>query len=218
MKIIIFGNGVMANILKDCIKSPDKLVAMIDPLGEIDYNNLKADVIIDFSNYNATKKLLNIAKKNKIPVLIATTGHTQKELDLIKNEKDIKIKMVSNTSMGIRQIHNIVEQLACKLIDYDIEIVEKHHNRKVDSPSGTAMDIAQTIAKNTNYTINTKRDGKREKNEIGISSVRAGNIVGEHSIIFANDDEIIEIKHTALSRRMFAKGAIEIAREFISQL
>lgn len=216
MKILIYGNGVMANILKECIKSPDELVQIIEPLEDTKIEK-DFDVIIDFSHHTATKKLLSLALEYKKPVLIATTGHTKEELDLIEEaNKKIKILKMSNTSMGIKVMNKLVQVASVELKDFDIEIIEYHHNRKIDAPSGTAISIAEKIIEvRPELKINTNRKEKREKNEIGIHSVRAGNISGEHIVCFAGEDEIIEIKHTANSRKIFALGAIKEARNLI---
>ena len=214
MKILIFGNGVMANIVKDCVKEPNIYVDMVNPLENIAVN-ADFDVIIDFSHHSATKKLLEFAKEKNKPVLIATTGHTSEEEKIIKEySKYIYIIKATNTSIGVFSLNKLVKLATTLLYDYDIEIVEAHHNRKIDSPSGTAKTIAKNIQNvKKDLDIVTNRTYKRESNEIGIHSVRAGNIVGEHKIIFAGEDEVIEIKHTAFSRKIFAIGAIKLAEK-----
>lgn len=216
MRILVFGNGVMANILQKSIENPDVFVEMIDPLNVEDIKK-EFDVIIDFSNHLATKTLLNIALKYKKPLLIATTGQTkEEELDIEKASKSIPILKMSNTSLGVKVL-NKLSKLATKLLeDFDIEIVEAHHNRKIDAPSGTAITLAKSIQEERNLKIQTNRQGKRQKDELGIHSIRGGSIVGEHTAIFAGQDEIVEIKHTALSRKIFAVGAIKFARKLIN--
>ncbi len=214
MKILIFGNGVMANIVKDCVKEPNIYVDMVNPLENIAVN-ADFDVIIDFSHHSATKKLLEFAKEKNKPVLIATTGHTIEEEKMIEEySKYIYIIKATNTSLGVFSLNKLVQLATTLLSDYDIEIVEAHHNRKIDAPSGTAKTIAKNIQNvKKDLDIVTNRTAKRENNEIGIHSVRAGNIVGEHKIIFAGEDEVIEIKHTAFSRKIFAIGAIKLAEK-----
>lgn len=218
MKILIFGNGVMANILKNSIENPDKFVDMVNPLTDLKkYEDF--DVIIDFSNYMATEKLLNLALKYKKPVLIATTGHEEKQIDLIKQaSKEIPIIIASNTSTGVLALNQLVKKAAELLNDFEVEIVEYHHNRKIDSPSGTAKTIAnEIISIRSELESKFGRTGKREKNELGISSVRAGSIVGKHEVLFAGEDEIVTITHEAFSRKIFALGAIRIARGLLDK-
>lgn len=218
MNIIVFGNGVMANILADCVQENDKIVEIIDPLN-FEMKKVIADIIIDFSNHNATKNLIDFAKFNNLPIFIATTGQNEEELYMINEaKKDINIKLCTNTSVGINLINEIVKNISKVLYDYDVEIIEKHHRRKIDAPSGTALTLAKNIQETRDLEIVTNRIGKRQDNQIGISSVRAGNIVGEHSVIFAKEDEIIEIKHTALSRKIFGVGAIRMAKEFLDEI
>lgn len=217
MKILIFGNGVMANILQKSIENPDIFVDMIDPLN---VNEVKKDfdIIIDFSNHLATKTLLDLAIKYKKPLLIATTGQTKEELDEIeKASKIIPILKMTNTSLGVKVLNKLAKLATELLEDFDIEIVEAHHNRKIDAPSGTAVTLAKHIQEVRDLKIQTHRIGKREKDELGIHSIRAGSIVGEHTVIFAGIDEIIKVKHTALSRKIFAVGAIKFARKLLNK-
>lgn len=218
MKILISGNGVMAQIVKDCIKEPNIFVGMIDTTQDINVNE-DFDVIIDFSNHKATKKILEFAKNNKKPILIATTGHSDDEEKLIEEySKYIYIIKATNTSLGVYSLNRLAKLATQILENFDIEIVEKHHNRKIDAPSGTAKTLAKNIKDvRAELTIVTERMGKRESNELGIHSVRAGNIVGEHSVIFANEDEVVEIKHTAFSRKIFALGAIKLAEKLLEK-
>lgn len=215
MKILVFGNGVMANIVKDSIQNEDIFVDMIDPF-DVKKIEKDFDVIIDFSHHLVTNTVLNLAKEYSKPLLIATTGQTEDEMKAIENaSKYIPILKMTNTSLGVKVL-NKLSKLATQLLeDFDIEIVEAHHNRKVDSPSGTALTLAKNIQEVRNLKIQTNRVGKREKNELGIHSVRGGSIVGEHTAIFAGEDEIVEIKHTALSRKIFAVGAIKFARKLL---
>lgn len=216
MRILVFGNGVMANILQKSIENPDIFVDMIDPLNVKDIKK-EFDVIIDFSNHLATNTLLNMALKYKKPLLIATTGQTkEEELEIENASKSIPILKMTNTSLGVKVL-NKLSKLATKLLeDFDIEIVEAHHNRKIDAPSGTAITLAKSIQEERDLKIQTNRQRKRQKDELGIHSIRGGSIVGEHTAIFAGEDEIVEIKHTALSRKIFAVGAIKFARKLVA--
>jgi len=185
----------------------------------IDAVTEKADVIIDFSHPNALDNLIKYSVKNLIPIVICTTGHTEAQKVLIEEAKGkVAVFKSGNMSLGINLLMNLVAQSARTLEGlFDIEIVEKHHNKKIDAPSGTALMLAdamnEALEKKCDYVF--ERESTRERRtatEIGIHSVRGGTIVGEHSIIFAGNDEIIEIKHTALSRDVFAVGALRAAK------
>ena len=177
----------------------------------------KADVIIDFSHHSALPSLIEYAKKTKTPIVIATTGHTDEELTLIdESAKEIAIFRSGNFSLGINLLITLVKQAAKTLgSDFDVEIVEKHHNKKLDAPSGTAIMIADAIAserQESEYVYDRHSVRKaRDSKEIGIHSVRGGTIVGEHEAIFAGENEIVTISHSAASREIFATGAIRAA-------
>ncbi len=181
--------------------------------------NTNQDVIIDFSNVAVLDDLLDFALSKKTPVLIATTGFDEKQIDKIKNaSKDIPVFFTANMSLGINVLCGIAKRVAGILgSDFDIEIVEKHHNRKVDAPSGTAIMLANAINSvfEDTYNLEYDRHSKRRmrpKNEIGIHSVRGGTIVGEHEVIFAGHEEVITLSHSAQSKGVFASGAIAAAR------
>lgn len=183
-----------------------------------DFGDLKSDVVIDFSNPKTLSKLLYYGIKTKTPLVIATTGYNDKELEGIKDaSKQIPIFRSANMSMGISLMCELSKFASGFLKDnFDIEIVEKHHNQKIDSPSGTALMIADEINKENNdkYNYIYNRHGsikKREKSEIGIHSIRGGTISGEHDVIFAGNDEVLTISHMALSKNVFAIGAINAA-------
>ncbi len=181
----------------------------------------KADAIIDFSHPDSLDSLLEFSKKNKIPLVIATTGYNEEQIEKIKlASKETPIFFTFNMSLGINLLLSLVKKSYKVLQDnFDVEIVEKHHNQKIDAPSGTALMIADAINEEANnkfqYIYNRQNvRKKREKNEIGIHSIRAGTIVGEHEVIFSGKDETISITHTATSKKVFAFGAIRAA-EFI---
>ena len=183
----------------------------------------KPDVIVDFSVPFATLNILEYAAKNNVPVVIATTGFSSDEEEKIKEySKQIPIFKSSNMSYDIMIMQKLVKWLAPKLKGTDIEITETHHNRKIDSPSGTAQMLADSINEalgNTlhcEYNRHSKRE-KRDKNEIGMNSIRGGNIVGEHTVQFFGEFETFEIKHTSYSRNVFAEGALKAARFIINQ-
>ncbi len=177
------------------------------------------DVIIDFSNPAALEGLIDYSVKNKIPAVIATTGLSQTQIKLLeKASHSIPVFFSANMSLGINLLIDLVKK-AARLLEqnYDIEIIEKHHNQKLDAPSGTALAIADSInsvlAQKQEYVYDRhSRRKKRSKTEIGIHAIRGGTIVGEHSVIFAGSDEIIEINHTAMSKEIFGTGALRAAR------
>lgn len=237
LKVIVNGcNGKMGQVLvkeiKDC--NDLELVAGIDIFPN-KYNNDfpvyedifdfegKADVIIDFSNPYYLSGLLDYSTKNNIKLVIATTGFSNKELEEIKlASHKIPIFYSANMSLGINVLINLVKQASLTLKNWDIEIIEKHHNKKIDAPSGTAYMIANSINEsldnNKEYVFGrfSKKD-IRNSNEIGIHAIRGGSIVGEHSILLLGSDETLEVTHTASSKSIFAKGSIKAARFIFSK-
>ena len=176
----------------------------------------KADVIVDFSHHSALPSLLAYAKATKTPLVVATTGHTDEELALMKSSADeVALFHSGNFSIGINLLVNLARQAARTLgVDFDIEIIEKHHNKKLDAPSGTALMLASAICEvRTDACVKTGRAGreKREPSEIGIHAIRMGNIVGEHEVIVGTENQTISLKHEAHSRALFAEGAIAAA-------
>lgn len=178
----------------------------------------KIDAIIDFSHPSLTDGILNYAEENKIPAVICTTGLSGEQNAHIKSAAEKTAVFYSaNMSLGVNLIIDLVQSAARVLEDnFDIEIIEKHHNKKIDAPSGTALAIADAIADTVSYEAEYTYDRhsvrkKRDKAEIGIHSLRGGTIVGEHSVVFAGCDETIEIKHTATSKEVFAVGAVKAA-------
>ena len=235
VNVIISGcNGHMGRVVESiCNSTPGvQVVAGFDVLGSTDRNfpvysspaqfTGTADAVIDFSSPAALEGLLNFAKATKTPLVLATTGYSPEQIAQIgASALEVPIFRSANMSLGINVLLELVKKAAAVLGDsYDIEIVERHHRRKVDAPSGTALMIADAAASTcgheTEYVFERHSVRQpRDKKEIGISAVRGGTIVGEHEIIFAGHDEIMEIKHTALSREIFAQGAVEAAK-FIS--
>lgn len=177
----------------------------------------KADVIVDFSHHSALPSLIEYAKATKTPIVLATTGHTDEELALIdESVNEIAIFRSGNFSLGINLLITLAKQAAKTLgADFDVEIIEKHHNKKLDAPSGTALMIADAIAserEESEYVFDRHSERKaRESKEIGLHSVRGGTIVGEHEAIFAGENEIVTISHSAASREIFATGALRAA-------
>ena len=181
----------------------------------------KPDMIIDFSNVYATLKILEYAKENKIPIVIATTGFNREQDEIVKEySKEIPIFKSVNMSYDINLMCKLVSQIAPLFSNTDIEITETHHRNKVDSPSGTALLLANSINEalggKMKYVYNRHDlSQKREDDEIGITSIRGGNIVGEHTVKFFGLNDTFEIKHTSYSRTVFAEGAIKSA-QFLS--
>ena len=230
-KVLLCGaNGKMGNVIFSCLKEREdlKVVAGVDintePVNGFPVYKTaveceeKIDVIIDYSHPSSLDGLLEYAVKNNIPVVIATTGYNPEQIKKIEDaSKLIPVFFSFNMSLGINLLAELAKKAASFLGDqFDIEIVEKHHNRKLDAPSGTALLLADAIneevgnSKEYVYDRHSVRK-KREKKEIGISSIRGGTIVGEHEIIFAGHDEIITLSHTAMSREIFAVGSINAA-------
>ena len=181
---------------------------------------VEADVVIDFSNAKAVDGLLDYCVEKQIPVVLCTTGLSEEQLAKVKEAGEkVAVLRSANMSLGVNLLMKLLKDAAKVLAPagFDIEIVEKHHNQKVDAPSGTAIALADSIneAMADQYVYNYDRSHerkKREKNEIGIVAVRGGTIVGQHDVIFAGADEVIEFHHTAYSKAIFGKGAVEAAK------
>ena len=181
----------------------------------------KADVIIDFSRPDGTMALITAARQSGQALVIGTTGLDDDQEDLIKQAaKEIPILYCANTSMGVNLLAKLVEKAAAALgPEWDIEIVETHHNQKVDAPSGTALALGHAAAKGRNVQLDDVRDsgrdgitGKRSEGDIGFAVMRGGNVAGEHSVMFFAEDERIELTHVANQRTIFARGALSAAR------
>ncbi|MCD8084986.1 MAG: 4-hydroxy-tetrahydrodipicolinate reductase [Clostridiales bacterium] len=235
LQIVVSGcNGKMGQVVEQiCAADPElSVMAGFDvntagrayPVYAVPANySGPADCVIDFSSPRALDGLLAYCLDRKVPVVLATTGYSDAQLAQIDEAaKEIPVFRSANMSLGINVLLELVKQAAAVLGDScDIEIVEQHHNRKVDAPSGTALMIADAAREALHYdaSYNYGRHDRREarpKNEIGISSVRGGTIVGVHEVIFAGRDEVIEIKHTAMSREIFANGAVKAAKYMAS--
>jgi len=184
----------------------------------------QADIIIDFSNPSALDSLLKLSIAKKLPLILCATGYSPQQLEQIENASSkTPIFRSGNMSLGINLLIELVNRASAVLGDtFDIEIVEKHHRRKIDAPSGTALMLADAasnaLPERPEYVY--ERESKREprsKNEIGITAVRGGTIVGVHDVIFAGQDEIVEIRHTATSRDVFAAGAIKAAKYMLNK-
>lgn len=232
VEVILHGcNGRMGQMLSELISKDEemKVVAGIEPSGEAkndypvykSFDELKetADVIIDFSTASAIDGLLDYCEKTHTPLVLCSTGLSEAQLGRVERLAKVSAVLVSaNMSLGINVLLKLLKNVTKTLYGngFDIEIVEKHHNQKLDAPSGTALALADVMKEeldDISYNLDrSKVRKKRERNEIGISAVRGGTIVGEHEVIFAGTDEVIEIKHTAYSRAIFAKGAMSAAK------
>lgn len=231
-KIILRGcSGHMGRVITDIVKNDDacEIVAGLDiiddgTLGYPVYSSLKdvkeeADVLIDFSTPKGIRELIAEAKVIDLPLVLCSTGYTKEEVDfIVESAKDMTILRSANMSLGINTIIKLLK-VATEVLadDFDIDIVEKHHRLKKDAPSGTALALADAINEvlDNEYEYiydRSTRSEQRPKKEIGLSAVRGGTIVGEHEVIFAGTDEVIEIKHTAYSKAVFGKGAVNASK------
>lgn len=236
IKVIISGcNGRMGHVVREICAADFQVevVAGIDILGASnedfpvytspDQISAQADVLIDFSHPAALSSLLSFCVTRNIPAVFATTGYTDEQLNEIDvASKSIPIFRSANMSLGINVVLELIKKAASVLDGYDIEIVERHHNRKVDSPSGTALMLADAAASALSHDSEYVYDRHsvrrpRGKQEIGISVVRGGTIVGDHEVIFAGHDEVIEIQHHASSREIFANGAVKAAKFIVNK-
>ena len=225
-------NGHMGQTIVGIVAADSEIefVAGVDPYDGIsnpfpvfptmDACDVEADVIIDFSNAKAVDGLLDYAVAKKVPVVLCTTGLSEEQLRKVDEaSKQVAILKSANMSLGINTLLDLLKKATSVFADagFDIEIVEKHHNQKLDAPSGTAIALADAMNEvlDNKYAYKYDRSSerkKREKEEIGIVAVRGGNIVGEHEVIFAGMDEVITFKHTATSKGVFGKGAVEAAK------
>ena len=233
VKAIMHGcNGKMGQVITGLIKADEaiEIVAGIDtytgitndyPVFEsIEKCDVKADVIIDFSNSAAADRLLDFCADRQIPVVLCTTGLSEEQLAKVDEAaKKVAVLKSANMSLGINLLLKLLQD-ATKVLapaGFDIELVERHHNQKVDAPSGTALALADSINESMGNADSYVYDRsqvrkKRDSKEIGISAVRGGTIVGDHEVIYAGADEVIEFKHTAYSKTVFGKGAVEAAK------
>ena len=232
-RILMHGcNGKMGRMITELVKNDDSAVIaagvdtytgvpndypVFESVGQCDVD---VDVVIDFSNAGAVDGLLDYCVEKNLPVVLCTTGLSDEQLEKVqKKAEKVPVLKSANMSLGVNLLLKLLKDAAKVLgnAGYDIELVERHHNQKVDAPSGTALALADSInealggAYHYVYDRSQVRQ-KRDSREIGISAVRGGTIVGEHEVIFAGTDEVIEFKHTAYSRNVFAKGAVEAAK------
>lgn len=233
VKMIMHGcNGAMGQVITKLVENDEAITiaAGIDPNNTVQnpypvFASLaecteEADVIVDFTSAKAVDTLLDYSARKKIPVVVCTTGLSEEQIKKVEEtSREVAVLRSANMSLGINLLLKLVKEAAEVLAasGFDIEILEKHHNKKVDAPSGTALALADSINEAMDQSYHYKYDRsqtreKREKNEIGIQAIRGGSIVGEHDVIFAGQDEVITFQHTAYSKAIFAKGAVAAAK------
>lgn len=232
-RVIMNGcNGHMGRVISDLCAQDDEIeiVAGVDidtesPYGYPVFSDIadcgaEADAIIDFSHVSCIDALLSYSVERRIPVIVCTTGLSDAQNAAVRAASGkVAVLKSANMSLGINTLIELLKPAARTLAGagFDVEIVEKHHNRKLDAPSGTALALADSVNEAMDHTYEYKLDRsaerkKRGKKEIGIQAVRGGTIVGEHEVLFCGTDEVITLKHTAYSRAIFGKGAIEAAK------
>lgn len=239
IRILLRGcNGKMGQEIFKLVKNEEecRVVAGIDRRGGDEDSkfpvfklfsecNIEADVIIDFSSPENIDEMFSYAIEKKLPIVLCTTGLSEEDINMVlETSKKVPILRSANMSVGINTVIKLLQEAAKVLAekDFDIEIIEKHHNQKVDAPSGTALLIADAMNEVLDNEYSYKYDRtvdrqKRDKKEIGILPVRGGSIIGDHEVIFAGLDEVIEIKHIAYSRVIFAKGAVYAAKYLVGK-
>lgn len=230
MKVVINGiDGAMGQILARIVEQTEdmELVAGITPTGAdgayltpSEYTG-PADVMIDFSHHEGTKAMMDYCTSRGLPVVVCTTGQTEDEMEMIKKASEsIAVFKSANMSVGVALVAKVVNEIAAKFGNCDVEIVETHHNRKVDAPSGTALMLADAVKDarpELHYNLGRSGNCKREPNEIGINAVRMGNIVGTHEVMFGTNTQTITVTHQALDRALFADGAVDAARFIVGK-
>ncbi len=216
MKACVVGYGAMGKIISEML-GDDLFLNVALECENKNFDNFKdkIDVIIDFSSPFNLDMICDYVSKTKTPVVFATTGYSKEQLDKINElSKIAPVLRSANFSLGVIVLNRLVKEVTPLLEGYDIEIIEAHHNKKVDAPSGTAKMLLKSAMDATGYDAKMGRNGycPREKNEIGVSAVRGGTIVGEHEVMYCGNDEVITLKHSAQSKKIFATGAIKAAR------
>ena len=233
VRVIMSGcNGYMGRVVTEIIAADEEaeIVAGIDlqdkgdktypVFTDISQCTVEADAVIDFSSPKALDGLLTYCVEKQVPAIFCTTGYSEEQIAQIREaSQKVAVMKSANMSLGINMLLKLIQDAAKLLapVGFDMEIVEKHHNLKVDAPSGTALALADSLNEALDQKYEYKYDRsqerrRRDKYEIGISAVRGGSIVGEHEVIFAGLDEVIEFKHTAYSKSVFAKGAVQAAK------
>ncbi|MBR0253822.1 MAG: 4-hydroxy-tetrahydrodipicolinate reductase [Synergistaceae bacterium] len=225
MNLIINGaGGKMGKILTDmAVQNGENVIGadIAEGYSRLEDISADADCVIDFSNHKAAESVINYCVKKNLPVLIASTGHDENELKLIHDASTkIPVFLSSNMSLGVALLADLAERVTKVFGQCDIELIEAHHNQKLDVPSGTALTLVKRIQeadKNLTFNIGRHENGKRSQNEIGIHSLRYGSEVGTHEIIFSNGLETITLRHDAKNRALFAKGALSAVKWLVKQ-
>lgn len=232
MKVLISGYcGHMGQILAKMVREDNDLTLVAGVDKSINDNkincsepvfasfsevNIDVDIVVDFSHHSLTEDLIDFAKSKNLPLVIATTGQSEDEKSLINEaSKSIPVFFAANYSIGIAVLIKEAKNIAKIMKDADIEIIETHHNRKLDAPSGTALKIAEGLKEvrtDSNLVLGRSGNKKREKNDIGINAIRLGNVVGIHEVLISTEHECLSIKHEAYDRGLFAEGAINAAK------
>lgn len=213
MKICLVGYGAMGHVVADCISANDTISGIVAPGYNENFEGIDADVIIDFSHHSNIVKIHDYVKKSHKPVVIATTGYTEEEMALLNDMQNYApVLFSSNFSLGVILMNRVVREISPILREsFDVELIEKHHNKKADAPSGTAKMLINSIEGENEIPCVYGREGMSKRKplgEIGVHSVRGGTIVGEHVVIYAGLDEVFSLKHEAFSKKIFAKGAL----------
>lgn len=233
VRMIMHGcNGAMGQVITNIVSGQED-IAIVAGIDRVDHGqnhypvfqsledcDVEADVIVDFASAKAVDHLLDYCADHQMPVVLCTTGLSEEQIAKVgETAKKIAVLRSANMSLGVNLLLKLVKEAAQTLAaaDFDIEILEKHHNQKVDAPSGTALALADSVneALGQEYRYRYDRTAervKRDKKEIGIQSIRGGSIVGEHDVIFAGQDEVVTFSHTAYSKAIFGKGAIQAAK------
>lgn len=222
MRACVVGYGAMGKLLCEMLK--DELACVVAM--ECEYKTLtevkeEFDVIIDFSNPANLDMILAYAELHRKPVVFATTGYTEVQLEKIRRlSETVPVLRSANFSLGVILLNRLVQEITPILKDsFDIEITEAHHHHKVDAPSGTAKMLLESVTKATGFTPVYGREGysPRKPNEVGVHAIRGGSIVGEHEVLYCGEDEVISLKHSAHSKKIFAVGAIKAVRWLIDK-
>jgi len=211
MNVLVVGNGQMGTVVYKELIEANYSVTIVPDLSRSVEGIF--DFLIDFSHPDGIENIAKFSREFQVPAVIATTGYTESQFELIDDlSKEVPVLYSGNYSLGVILMERLVREASAVLgADFDIEIIEKHHHHKIDAPSGTAKMLVNAVNEQLDYKVIYGREGiaKRDEKEIAVHTIRGGSIVGEHEVLFAGADEILSIKHEALSKAIFAKGAIK---------
>ena len=218
MKIALVGYGAMGKVVEANVSADEQIIGIVAPETGVSFADLKEkpDVIIDYSHPALLNSVCEYAIANNVPVVVATTGHSAEQVEQIKDlATKVPVLYSGNYSLGVILLNRLVKQITPILKDsFDIEIIEKHHNKKVDAPSGTAKMLVNSVNADGDMNIVYGREGasKRQPYDVGVHAIRGGTIVGEHQVIYAGLDEVLTLTHQAHSKAIFAKGSLRGAQ------